>query len=80
LSEAISASVLVEFTLDRLYQIGDLFVQPEGYSQAKVVDLWVMGWIGDFDTRLLPPDLEELIAYPEWREIRLTQLKCPGCA
>lgn len=75
----IQAIVLYPFTLDREYRPGDTFTQPDGYPDMRVVELWLMGWVGDFDHGLLPDDLQELLSFPEWVEMNRRRLNCPGC-
>ena len=77
----ISAPVLIPFTLDlEGFSLGDTFTQPEGYPDARVVDLYLLGNIGEFDHGLLDPLLAELLGYPEWREMMTARLRCPECS
>jgi hypothetical protein len=75
----IEAPVLKPFSLNREYVEGEIFVKPEDYPFKNFVDLWIIGWIGDFDRTLLPDDLQELLSYPEWIELRRRLLECPQC-
>ena len=77
----ISAPVLDPFHLNGMdFSLGDTFTQPEGYPDARVVDLYLLGNIGEFDHALLDPQLAELLGYPEWRSMMRARLECPECA
>lgn len=76
----IEAPALVDFYLnDRLYQRGDRFVQPEDYATVYVFQLWVRGWIGDFDFTLLPDDLQARAADAAWVQAERSRLECGEC-
>jgi hypothetical protein len=73
---SIVAEILQPFLIsETAYSVGDTFVQPDGYPDLYVVDLYAEGKIGPFDINLLAVELQELITDP----VRLAKRRCPMC-
>lgn len=75
----LSAIVLEQLYIDREYQVGEIFHQPQGFTDSAFVDQWILGRLGDFDQTELERRLQDLLAEPDYIELRRSMLKCGNC-
>ena len=61
--------------MDKTFFPGDTFVQPKGYPDLYVVDLFADGTIGGFDINLLAPEYQVIMSDPS----QLSRRRCPSC-